>query len=58
MYFASSGPASRRAAHPATMSTQHQPAVPLALAHAEENFRLLELPEPLLELLCSQNPPV
>ncbi|KAK7732101.1 hypothetical protein SLS57_001081 [Botryosphaeria dothidea] len=40
------------------MSTQEQAGVPLALAHAQQNFRLLELPDSLLDLLTSQNPPV
>ncbi|EKG12129.1 Sister chromatid cohesion protein DCC1 [Macrophomina phaseolina MS6] len=40
------------------MSTQSQTGVPLALAHAQQNFRLLELPDALLDLLTSQNPPV
>lgn len=51
-------PAARCAAVPATMSTQEQAGVPLALAHAQQNFRLLELPDSLLDLLTSQNPPV
>lgn len=47
------GPARR-----AAMSTQDQPGVPFAQAHAQQSFRLLELPDALLELLTSQNPPV
>ncbi|GME33672.1 sister chromatid cohesion protein dcc1 [Neofusicoccum parvum] len=40
------------------MSTQDQPGMPFAQAHAQQSFRLLELPDALLELLTSQNPPV
>lgn len=51
-------PRSPRRALPAAMSTQDQPGVPFAQAHAQQSFRLLELPDALLELLASQNPPV
>lgn len=40
------------------MSTQDQRGVPVSVAHAQRQFRLLELPESLLELLASPNPPV
>ncbi|KKY15095.1 putative sister chromatid cohesion protein dcc1 [Diplodia seriata] len=40
------------------MSTQDQSGVPVGVAHAPQHFRLLELPDSLLELLTSPNPPV
>ncbi|KAK7608299.1 sister chromatid cohesion protein Dcc1 [Phyllosticta paracitricarpa] len=40
------------------MSTQELPGVPFALAQDQQNFRLLELPQNLLDLLSSPNPPL
>ncbi|OJD34828.1 sister chromatid cohesion protein dcc1 [Diplodia corticola] len=40
------------------MSTQDQRGVPVGVAHAQQQFRLLELPDSLLDLLASPKPPV
>ncbi|KAF2083929.1 hypothetical protein K490DRAFT_50404 [Saccharata proteae CBS 121410] len=39
------------------MATQDLSGVPFASANEQQNFRLMELPEPLLELLSSPEPP-
>ncbi|KAK8231806.1 sister chromatid cohesion protein Dcc1 [Phyllosticta capitalensis] len=40
------------------MSTQELPGVSFALAQSQQNFQLLELPDNLLKLLSSPNPPL
>ncbi|KAF2102948.1 hypothetical protein NA57DRAFT_71932 [Rhizodiscina lignyota] len=39
------------------MATQDQPGIPFSIAHEQQNFRLLELPDELVELLSASDAP-
>ena len=39
------------------MSSQEPAGIPFDIHHPQQGYRLLELPQPLLELITSENPP-